>query len=61
MHKLEAEGHQLRTTLHKISQNFGMYATRPTDQNGFGRTRYLKLNKLLLGLRKVFRVAAGFR
>ena len=52
VHKLEAEGHQLRTT----SQNFAEFwnvATRTTDQNGFGRTIF-ETEQLLLGLEKFF-------
>ena len=52
VHKLEAEGHQLRTT----SQNFAEFwnvATRPTHQNGFGHTIF-ETEQLLLGLEKFF-------
>ena len=54
MHKLETEGHQLRTT----SQNFAEFwnvATRPANQNGFGHTIF-ETEQLLLGLEKFFRV-----
>ena len=52
VHKLEVEGHQLRTT----SQNFAEFwnvATRSADQNGFGHTRF-ETEQLLLGLEKFF-------
>ena len=54
VHKLEAEGHQLRTT----SQNFAEFwnvATRPANQNGFGHTIF-ETEQLLLGLEKFFRL-----
>lgn len=54
VHKLEVEGHQLRTT----SQNFAEFwnvATRPANQNGFGHTIF-ETEQLLLGLEKFFRL-----
>ena len=54
VHKLEAAGHQLRTT----SQNFAEFwnvATRPIDPNGFGHTIF-ETEQLLLGLEKFFRL-----
>ncbi len=54
VHKLETEGHQLRTT----SQNFAEFwnvATRPANQNGFGHTIF-ETEQLLLGLEKFFRL-----
>ena len=54
VHKLQAEGHQLRTT----SQNFTEFwnvATRSANQNGFGHTIF-ETDQLLLGLEKFFRL-----
>ncbi len=50
--KLEVEGHELRTT----SQNYAEFwnvSTRPTNQNGFGRTP-LETNDILSQLEQVF-------
>ena len=50
--KLEAGGHQLQTT----SQNFAEFwnvSTRPSNQNGFGRT-LLETNQLLQELELLF-------
>ena len=52
MHKLEAEGHQLRTTAQNFAE-FWNVATRPIDQNGFGHTLF-ETEQLLLGLEKFF-------
>lgn len=52
MHKLEAEGHQLRTTAQNFSE-FWNVSTRPTDQNGFGNT-LLETNRLLSRLEEFF-------
>ena len=52
MHKLEAEGHQLQTTLQNFSE-FWNVSTRPTDQNGFGNT-LLETNRLLSRLEEFF-------
>ena len=52
MHKLEVEGHQVQTTLQNFAE-FWNVATRPTDQNGFGHTRF-ETEQLLLGLENFF-------
>ena len=52
VHKLEAEGHQLRTTLQNFAE-FWNVATRPANQNGFGHTIF-ETEQLLLGLEKFF-------
>ena len=52
VHKLEAEDHQLRTTLQNFAE-FWNVATRPANQNGFGHTIF-ETEQLLLGLEKFF-------
>ena len=37
VHKLEADGHQLQTTLQNFAE-FWNVSTRPAERNGFGRT-----------------------
>ena len=54
VHKLETEGHQLRTTTQNFAE-FWNVATRPANQNGFGYTIF-ETEQLLLGLEKFFRL-----
>ncbi len=50
--KLEAEGHQLQTTLQNLAE-FWNVSTRPANRNGFGRT-LLETNLLLQELELLF-------
>ena len=50
--KLEADGHQLQTTLQNFAE-FWNVSTRPTDRNGFGRTS-VETDELLQDLEKAF-------
>lgn len=52
VHKLEADGHQLQTTLQNFAE-FWNVSTRPTEQNGFGRTP-VETDELLQDLEKAF-------
>ena len=52
VHKLEADGHQLQTTLQNFAE-FWNVSTRPTERNGFGRTP-VETDELLQDLEKAF-------
>ncbi|MCG9132655.1 type II toxin-antitoxin system VapC family toxin [Candidatus Poribacteria bacterium] len=52
VHKLEADGHQLQTTLQNFAE-FWNVSTRPTERNGFGRTP-VETDALLQDLEKAF-------
>ena len=52
VHKLEADGHQLQTTLQNFAE-FWNVSTRPTERNGFGRTP-VETDVLLQDLEKAF-------
>jgi len=52
VHKLEAAGHQLQTTLQNFAE-FWNVSTRPTERNGFGRTP-VETDELLQDLEKAF-------
>ena len=52
VHKLEADGHQLQTTLQNFAE-FWNVSTRPTERNGFGRTS-VETDELLQDLEKAF-------
>ena len=52
MRKLEAEGHQLQTTLQNLVE-FWNVSTRPANRNGFGRTPF-ETNRLLQELELLF-------
>ncbi len=52
VHTLEADGHQLQTTLQNFAE-FWNVSTRPTERNGFGRTP-VQTDDLLQDLEKAF-------
>ena len=52
VHKLEADGHQLQTTLQNFAE-FWNVSTRSTERNGFGRTP-VETDELLQDLEKAF-------
>ena len=52
VHKLEADGHQLQTTLQNFAE-FWNVSTRPTERNGFGRTS-VETDELLQNLETAF-------
>ena len=52
VHKLEADGHQLQTTLQNFAE-FWNVSTRPTERNGFGRMPE-ETDELLQDLEKAF-------
>ena len=52
VHKLEADGHQLQTTLQNFAE-FWNVSTRPAERNGFGRTP-VETGELLQDLEEAF-------